>query len=146
MVIWVIGLSGAGKTSLSNDIISKIRRKRKDVVLIDGDLIRDVFSNDLGYHLNDRRKNADRISRLSKFLDDQGIHVVCAILSIFPESREWNRKNIKNYFEVYIKAPISQLEQRDYKGLYKKYRNGKLKNIAGMDIEFKEPTNPDMII
>ena len=68
--------------------------------MIDGDLIRDVFGNDLGYHLNDRRKNADRISRLSKFLDDQGIHVVAIVLyyQFFLSHERWNRKKYKELF------------------------------------------------
>ena len=146
MVVWIIGLSGAGKTTLANDILLKTRKEKNNVVLIDGDIIRETFDNDLGFSLIDRKKNADRISQLCKFLDEQGIHVVCAILSLFPESRIWNRKNIKNYFEVYIDAPIKQLQERDYKGLYKKYSDGEINNVAGMDIEFIEPDSSDIII
>lgn len=146
MVIWIVGLSGAGKTTLSKEVIKKVRAKKKNVVLLDGDLIRETFENDIGHNLNDRYLNANRICRLSKFLDDQGIHVVCAILSLFPESRDWNRKNIKNYFEVFIKAPKNQLKERDYKGLYKQFFDGKIKNVAGLDLEFKEPSYSDLII
>tara|TARA_B100000519_G_C14015355_1_gene330753 strand:+ start:38 stop:553 length:516 start_codon:yes stop_codon:yes gene_type:complete len=146
MVIWIIGLSGAGKTTLAKQIVEKTRAHGKDIVLIDGDVIRDLFNNDLGYSLKDRFKNAERISMLCKFLDDQGIDVVCAILSLFPESRTWNREYIKNYYEVYIEAPMDQLVKRDYKGLYKKFEKGKLKNVAGMDIEFTPPENSDLLI
>ena len=146
MVLWIIGLSGAGKTTLAKKVVEKIRSSKTNVVLIDGDMIRDVFGNDLGHTLEDRRQNADRICRLCKFLDDQGIHVVCAILSLFPESRSWNRGNIKNYYEVYIETPIDQLQKRDYKGLYRKFSHGKIKNVAGMDIEFIPPDSPDLII
>ena len=101
MVVWIIGLSGAGKTTLAEKVVEKISSCKTNVVLIDGDMIRDVFGNDLGHTLEDRRQNADRICRLCRFLDNQGIHVVCAILSLFPESRLWNRENIKNYYENY---------------------------------------------
>ena len=146
MVLWIIGLSGAGKTTLSEKVVEKIRNSKTNVVLIDGDIIRDVFGNDLGHTLEDRHQNADRICRLCKFLDDQGIHVVCAILSLFPESRSWNRKNINNYYEVHIETPIEQLQKRDYKGLYRKFSEGKIKNVAGMDIEFIPPDSPDLSI
>ena len=146
MVVWIIGLSGAGKTTLAEKVVEKIRSSKTNVVLIDGDMIREVFGNDLGHTLEDRRQNADRICRLCRFLDDQGIHVVCAILSLFPESRSWNRKNINNYYEVYIESPIDQLKKRDYKGLYRKFSDGKIKNVAGMDIAFIPPDSSDLII
>lgn len=146
MVVWIIGLSGAGKTTLATEIISKVRRTRSNVVLIDGDMIRDIFSNDLGHTLEDRRRNADRISRLCKLLDDQGIHVICAILSLFPESRLWNRENIKDYFEVFIDAPLESLIKRDVKGIYAKFQRGEIRNVAGMDIKFIKPECSDLVI
>ncbi|MBL52018.1 MAG: adenylyl-sulfate kinase [Candidatus Marinimicrobia bacterium] len=146
MVIWIIGLSGAGKTTLAKETIKRVRKTKSNIILIDGDMIRDTFNNDLGHSLEDRRKNADRICRLCKYLDDQGVHVVCSILSLFPESRKWNREFIRNYFEVYIDAPIDQLKHRDYKGLYKKFQNGEIKNIAGLDIDFKMPSSSDLRI
>ena len=146
MVVWIIGLSGAGKTTLAKEVVAKIRNTKHNIVLIDGDMIRDVFGNDIGHTLDDRRQNADRICRLCKFFDEQGIHVVCAILSLFPDSRLWNRDNIKNYYEVYIETPIEQLQKRDYKGLYRKFSKGEINNVAGMDIEFIPPDNPDLTI
>jgi len=146
MVVWIIGLSGAGKTTLAKEVVAKAYNSNNNLLLIDGDMIRNVFGNDLGHTLEDRRKNADRICRLCKFIDDQGINVVCAILSLFPGSRLWNRENIKNYYEVYIETPIDQLQKRDYKGLYRKFSDGKIKNVAGMDIEFIPPDSPDLII
>jgi len=146
MVVWIIGLSGAGKTTLAKEVVANVCNFKTNVVLIDGDMIREVFGNDLGHTLEDRRRNADRICRLCKFLDDQDIHVVCSILSLFPESRSWNRQNINNYYEVYIDAPRDQLQKRDYKGLYGKYNKGEIKNIAGMDIEFIPPNKPNLII
>ena len=145
MVVWLIGLSGAGKTTLASKIVSDCRKLTSSVVLVDGDLVRAIFGNDLGYTLGDRQQNANRICQLCKFLDDQGIHVVCAILSLFPESREWNRNNLKSYYEVFIDAPLSDMKSRDIKGIYARYERGVEKNVAGLDLEFKAP-NSNLVI
>ena len=146
MVIWLIGLSGSGKTTLAEKIVSDTNKKINNIVLIDGDVIREIFGNDLGYSMQDRLLNAQRICQLSKFLDEQGVNVVCAILSIFPNTREWNRKNIKNYYEVFIDAPIENLVDRDSKGIYQKFKSGEIKDVAGMDLDFPRPDSADLII
>ena len=145
MVVWIIGLSGVGKTTLARNIYLKLAEEKK-IVWLDGDMIRKIFGNDLGHTIDDRCKNSDRISKLSKFLDDQNINVICSILSNFEEHRVWNRKFIKNYYEVYIKCPMSVLIKRDEKGLYKDFKRGKIKNVIGVDIEFNPPRNPNLII
>mgnify|MGYP001366443826 CR=1 FL=1 len=146
MVVWIIGLSGAGKTTLANEVIAHVRRAQSNIVLIDGDVVREAFGNDLGYTMEDRRTNARRICQLGKLLDDQGINVVVAILSLFPESRSWNRKYLKDYYEVFIDTPMKDLVQRDYKGIYRRFNSGEIRDVAGMDIEFPHPDNADLII
>ncbi len=146
MVVWIIGLSGAGKTTLATEVYSQVKGALANTVLIDGDVVREVFGNDLGYTIEDRKRNADRICQLCKYLEDQGINVVCAILSIFEESRVWNRENISNYYEVFIDVPIDRLIARDPKGLYKKYSNGEIVGIPGLDIEFEKPKASDLVI
>lgn len=145
MVVWIIGLSGAGKTTLARRVVDECRGSTPNVVLIDGDEVRSMFGDDLGYSLPDRLKNAERICRLCKFLDDQGIHVVCAILSLFPESREWNRRNLEHYYEVFIDTPIPDLQRRDSKGLYARYAAGQINNVAGLDLEFQRP-DADLLV
>jgi cytidine diphosphoramidate kinase len=144
MVLWIIGLSGAGKTTLGRAVMKSVPTGR--TVFIDGDLIRQVFGNDLGFTLAEREQNAWRICRLCKFLDDQGINVVCAILSLFPETQSWNRQNYRDYFEVFIDAPLEQLIARDVKGLYKKALSGEITDVAGVDLEFTHPPHPDLIV
>jgi len=146
MIVWIIGLSGAGKTTLAKEVVIQVRRVQRNVVLIDGDMIREVFGNDLGHTIGDRKRNADRISKMCKFLDDQGVHVVCAILSLFPDSRLWNRKNIENYHEVFIDTPMDDLTMRDSKGIYRKFLKGEIRDVAGMDIEFPPPDSADLVI
>jgi adenylylsulfate kinase-like enzyme len=146
MVVWIMGLSGAGKTTLATEVCSFLLKSVSNVVLIDGDMIREMFGNDLGFDLKDRLRNAQRIQELCRFLDAQGIHVVCAILSLFPESRRWNREHIKNYFEVYIDAPVDHLKQRDSKGLYGRVERGEIRDVAGLDLEFPVPVDAEIVI
>ena len=103
MVIWIIGLSGSGKTTLAQRVISDInnRPNTKKTILIDGDDIREVFGNDIGYSKEDRLINAKRICRLGKFLNDQGINVVCAILSLFLNHRNGIEKISKTTFKYF---------------------------------------------
>jgi len=146
MVIWIIGLSGTGKTTLATQVVERIRQLNGKVVLLDGDLIRALFGNDVDHTIEGRRRNAERLSVISKFLADQGIHVVAAVLSIFPEWRHWNRENIPGYSEVYIKASMQTLLRRDIKDLYARATRGEIANVVGMDIPFPEPKNPDLMI
>jgi len=146
MVVWIIGMSGSGKTTLANQVVERIRRADGKVVLLDGDLIRDLFKNDVDHTVEGRRRNAERLSVLSKYLAVQGVHVVAAVLSIFPEWRQWNRDNIPDYSEVYIRASMQTLLRRDIKDLYIKAKRGEIENVVGVDIPFPEPENPDLII
>jgi cytidine diphosphoramidate kinase len=146
MVIWLIGMSGAGKTIIGREVYSLIKKQRPNVIFLDGDSIREIMGNDLGYSLEDRRQNAWRICRLCKYLDNQGIAVVCGILSIFHETQQWNRENIPHYFEVYIRVSLETLIQRDSKGLYQSALAGEIHDVVGIDVDFPPPPNPDLII
>lgn len=146
MVVWIIGLSGTGKSTLAGHFVHRLRSSGKQVVLLDGDVIRTLFGNDVDHSIEGRRKNAERLSKLSKFLSDQGVHVVAAVLSIFPEWRKWNRENIESYAEVYMKATIDTLLKRDIKNLYARALSGEISNVVGVDFPFPEPENPELVI
>ena len=146
MIIWIIGLSSSGKTTLAREIIKKRREQGGKVILLDGDEVRNLFKNDLDHTVEGRKLNAERISRLCKFLDDQKIDVICAILSIFEESRDWCRENFSSYYEIYLDTPMELLKSRDPKGIYSSYHSGEMKNVAGLDLKFEEPKNADLHI
>jgi len=142
----MIGLSRAGKTTLSKLLYEKLKPQVKNLVLLDGDDVRELFGNDVDHTVEGRRKNAERLSHLSRFLADQDIHVIAAVLSIFPEWQAWNRNNITDYQEVYIKVPVDILEKRDVNNLYSQAKAGKIINVVGVDIPFPEPKDPDLVI
>ena len=140
-VFWITGLSGAGKSTLAYRVVEELRDNRENVVLIDGDEFRALHDDELGHDRADRLKNAFRISRLARFLSLQGIHVVCATMSLFKEVHLWNRENLQRLREIYILANIDELKRRDPKGLY---RNGR--NLSGVDLDFDPPESPDLLI
>lgn len=149
MVIWVIGLSGAGKTTLAKALVRGWRTQTTNVVLVDGDEVRRIFGREDGpqaYAIEGRRRNADRMAALCEMLDRQEINVVCSILSLFPEQREENRQRFSRYFEVFLDAPPAILEARDAKGIYAAARAGHMRDVVGVDIPYPRPESADMVI
>lgn len=146
MVIWIIGLSASGKTTLAQQVTARLRALGRTVVMLDGDIIRELFGNDVGHTIEGRRRNAERLSRLSRYLADQQVDVIAAVLSIFPEWQSWNRENIVGYREVYLKASMDTLVRRETKNLYARALKGELKDVVGVDIPFPEPAAPDLVL
>lgn len=140
MVYWMTGLSGAGKTTIGKLFFEKIRLKKDTVIFLDGDELRNVFGNDLGYSRDERFKCAMRYSKICRLLSRQGQDVVICTISMFDEVRSWNRQNIENYKEIYINVPMEVLEKRNQKGLY----SNKDKNIVGVDLKLELPKNSDI--
>jgi adenylylsulfate kinase-like enzyme len=147
MVIWLIGLSRSGKTTIGKKIIKALKKKRdRKIIHLDGDVVREIYNDKLGHTVRDREINASRISRLSKFLSDQGIDVVASVLSNFPKWQAWNKKNIKKYHQIYLKVDFEKLLERDTNKLYKKALGGKIKNVIGVDIKFNKPIPSTIIV
>jgi adenylylsulfate kinase len=145
-VYWITGLSGAGKTTIGKLFYEELKKKYANTVFFDGDTLRKVFGDDLGYSEDDRRKCAMRYSRLCALMAEQGINVVICTISMFDSVRDWNRENIHNYKEIYVKASMEVLRERDQKGLYSRTSNEKEKDVAGIDFKFEEPEHPDLIL
>lgn len=146
MVYWITGLSGAGKTTIGRIFFRRLKEKCNSAVFLDGDTLRQVFGGDLGYSEQDRRRCAMRYARLCRLLGEQGIHVVICTISMFDEVREWNRNNIEEYTEVYVRVPMEILRVRDQKGLYSGNTSETETALVGVDIRFEEPKHPDIIL
>ncbi len=145
-VYWFTGLSGAGKTTIGTLFFEAMRRTDNNTIYLDGDIIRQVLGENHNHEVSDRKKLAMRYSRLCQMLSNQGFGVVIATISLFHDVHRWNRENIKDYCEIYLKVPLDVLRERDQKGLYSSFEAGNVKNIAGFDQEIQEPETPDHII
>lgn len=148
MVIWITGLSGAGKTTIGRRLYGLVKPVLSNTVLVDGDEIRELFRHEGpgAYSVEGRRANADRIISLCSWLDAQEINVICCVLSIFQDQRDANRHRFSKYYEVFIHAEVAELKHRDYKGLYKSVEQGLMTNVVGVDIPFVQPKGPNLVI
>ena len=149
MIVWLVGLSGAGKTTIARELHRQWQALDPATVLIDGDEIREIFKHDqnpAAYTPAGRRINGERIAAMSAWLDAQNINAVVSILCIFPDIMAENKNRFSDYFEVFVDAPLAALEARDGKGLYAAARSGEMANVVGMDIPFPTPEQPDMVV
>lgn len=145
-VFWITGLSGSGKTSFSDILQQQFSANNIPFIVIDGDVIRDIFGETTDYDRDSRLKLAYRNARLCKFLSHQGMNVICATISLFHEVQDWNHQHITHYHEIFIKRDIEILIAEDHKNIYRKAKVGDMKNVVGIDITPEFPKNPDMII
>lgn len=141
-IFWITGLSGAGKTTVGKIVYDKIKSKKDNVVLLDGDVLRNTIAADLGYTQEDRHESARRNTRLCKLLADQNIDVVCCTICMFEDIRRWSRENNENYVEVYLKVSMDVLKKRNQKNLYVDSQN----ELVGLGVCMEEPEHPDMVI
>ncbi len=146
MVIWITGISGSGKSIFGKYFFKKFKKVKKNSIFFDGDEFRKIFLDDIKYTLKDRDKNAIRLTSLVKYLSEQNTNIVISANITSQRFRNWCRKNVKNYFEVFIDVPMKVLFMRDYKKLYKNALAKKIRNVVGVDIVFKKPKNPDFVI
>lgn len=143
---WITGLSGAGKTTIGNRLYYEIKRTKDNVVLLDGDILKQIVDDNVGYSDSERRKRAMKYARICKMLTDQNICVICCTIAMYDEVRKWNRDNNKRYVEIFLDVPLDILKKRNQKGIYSDYQNGNISNVTGMDLKVEFPKNPDVKI
>ena len=139
-LIWVTGLSGSGKSHIAIKIKKQLNKKKIKSILINGDDLRKIFKMNK-FDRNSRLSYAKSYSLFCKKLTDQGINIIIATIAMFDEVRNWNRMNIKNYFEVYTRTPINLIKKRNKKKLY---LSNKI-NVIGKDIKPELPKNSNFI-
>jgi adenylylsulfate kinase len=146
MILWITGISGSGKTTIGKFFFNSFKQKHKNTIFLDGDEFRSLFGNDLKYTIKDRDKNAQRMTSFVKYLSNQKINLVISANLTSQRYRNWCRKNLKNFVQIYIRANLKSLIKRDYKGLYKKALKKKIKNVVGIDLPFKDPKGIDLFL
>ena len=144
--IWFTGLSGSGKSTLSEVIEQRMKALGRNVEVLDGDIVRTHLSKGLGFSREDRDTNIKRIGFVCNLLTRNGVICISAAIAPYHDARDWARKEIGNFVEVYVKCPLEVCRQRDVKGLYKLVDEGKIKNFTGVDDPYEEPVHPELII
>ena len=142
---WISGLSGAGKTTVGKMFYDYLRSKKENVVLIDGDVLREI-TGDSDFSEAGRDNRVKKNARLFALLTDQGIDVVNCSIGLRNKYREWNRELITNISEIYIKVSLEELIRRDPKGLYRRALNGETSNVYGIDLPYDKPEHPAVVV
>lgn len=147
-ILWFTGLSGSGKSTIANATEELLYQLGVKTYLLDGDNIRHGLNKDLGFSDEDRIENIRRIGEVAKLFVDSGTLTLTAFISPFRAERQMVRELVDagEFIEIFIDTPLEICEQRDPKGLYKKARNGKIKNFTGIDSDYEAPLNPEITI
>lgn len=148
MVIWFTGLSGSGKSSISDALENILFEKGFSTCSLDGDNIRFGLCKGLGFSLDERTENIRRTAEVANLMLDAGLIVLVSLISPLKSQRELAREILgkENFIEVYVSTPVEECEKRDVKGLYKKAKNGEIKNFTGISSVYESPENPDIKI
>jgi adenylylsulfate kinase len=145
-LIWFTGLSGSGKSTLANLVEIALYKKGLSTYILDGDNIRQGINKDLRFSPEDRTENIRRIGEISNLMLDAGILTLAAFVSPYIKDRKVVKDIVgaENFIEIYVNTSLEECERRDVKGLYKKARTGKIKNMTGISAPYEPPVNPDI--
>jgi adenylylsulfate kinase len=147
-ILWFTGLSGSGKSTIANAVSKKLFDLGIQNYVLDGDNIRHGLNKDLGFSAADRTENIRRIGEVAKLFVDSGQFVLTAFISPFAQDRKLVRHLVEKdeFIEIYVKCPLEECERRDPKGLYKKARNGEIRDFTGIDSPYEAPVSPELTL
>lgn len=146
VTIWFTGMSGSGKTALAIPLQEELRKRGLKVERLDGDIVRQSLTRDLGFSKEDRDKNIERVTFVAKLLTRNDVAVICSFISPYRAVRAKVREEVGSFVEVYCYAPLETLIDRDVKGLYEKAIAGEIENFTGISDPYEPPENPDVTI
>ena len=148
LVIWLTGLSGSGKSTIANELNTRLFHQNKHSVILDGDNTRLGINHDLGFSAADRTENNRRVAEIAKLFMESGSIAICSFISPFQKDRDLSKQIIgeENYFEVFVDCSLTTCENRDVKGMYKQARKGELESFTGISSPYENPLNPQLII
>jgi bifunctional enzyme CysN/CysC len=147
-VLWLTGLSGAGKSTIANALEAKLHALGHHTYLLDGDNVRKGLNRDLGFQDADRVENIRRVAEVAALMADAGLIVIAAFISPFAAERRMARSRVPpgEFLEIFVDTPLALAERRDPKGLYRKARRGELPHFTGIDSPYERPENADLVI
>jgi adenylylsulfate kinase len=143
---WFTGLPCCGKTTIADEVAKILRQKGYKVERLDGDIVRQGLTDDLGFSKKDRDENISRATFLAKMLSRNNVVVLASFVSPYRKQRRRARKQIKSFVEVYVRCPVKICMKRDVKGMYKKALEGKIQHFTGVDDPYEEPEHPELIV
>ena len=148
LVVWILGLSGSGKSTLAKGLENALHQLGYLTQVLDGDNLRNGINNNLAFSEDDRKENIRRAAEISKLFANCGIITICSLISPTQEIRDMAKSIVgeEKYYEVFVNCPIEVCESRDVKGLYRRARNGEIKNFTGIDSPFENPIKPNLEI
>jgi adenylylsulfate kinase len=144
--VWFTGLPCCGKTTIADQVATLLKKKDYTVERLDGDVIRQGLTNDLGFSKKDRDENIRRATFVAKMLTRNNVIVLATFVSPYREQRRNARKEIERFVEVYVRCPVEICMKRDVKGMYQRALEGKIKHFTGVDDPYEEPEHPELIV
>jgi adenylylsulfate kinase len=144
--IWLTGLSGSGKSTIAAELQKKLMAKERLTYILDGDNVRHGLNSDLGFSSKDREENIRRVGEVAKLMYDAGLIVIVSFISPFRKDRGFVRNLIGNFIEVHVDCSLEVCEERDPKGMYKKARQGAIKDFTGISQPYEKPEKPEIRI
>jgi adenylyl-sulfate kinase len=140
------GLSGSGKTTIAKIVAAELKKRGLKIERLDGDVVRQSLTRDLGFTKEDRDKNIERVTFVAKLLSRNGVGVIASFISPYQSVRDMVREETTNFIEVFVHAPLEVCVERDVKGLYAQALAGEIENFTGVSDPYEEPANPDVLI